>query len=273
MAMTYGHVYVARVAFGAKDMQTVQGLPGGRGLPRAVAHHRLQPLHRPRLRPGARAEQQKLAVDSRRLAALPLRPAAHRRRASRRCSSTRGAAEGRRRATTCATRPASAWSRTRIPSASSGCSPRPSARPPAARLYSTSTSSSPRIHGRRSRDATPAARAAGRDGRSERHGPLDHLPRLRPAAPAHARRLAAGRRPRHGAAPRGRRRRRDRHALALRGADRARADGDVARSSRRTSESYAEALSLPSRAATRSRSGPTSTWSRSGASRRPSRCR
>ena len=35
MAMTYGHVYVARVAFGAKDAQTVQGLPGGRELSRA----------------------------------------------------------------------------------------------------------------------------------------------------------------------------------------------------------------------------------------------
>ena len=29
MAMTYGNVYVAQVAFGAKDVQTVQGLPGG----------------------------------------------------------------------------------------------------------------------------------------------------------------------------------------------------------------------------------------------------
>ena len=30
MAMSYGHVYVARVAFGAKDAQTVQALPRGR---------------------------------------------------------------------------------------------------------------------------------------------------------------------------------------------------------------------------------------------------
>ena len=54
MAMSYGHVYVARVAFGAKDAQTRQGLPRGRGVPGAVAHHRLQPLHRPRLRHGVR---------------------------------------------------------------------------------------------------------------------------------------------------------------------------------------------------------------------------
>jgi pyruvate-ferredoxin/flavodoxin oxidoreductase len=31
-----------------------QGVPGSRSLRRAVAHHRLQPLHRPRLRPGPR---------------------------------------------------------------------------------------------------------------------------------------------------------------------------------------------------------------------------
>ena len=54
MAMTYGNVYVARVAMGANDMQTREGLPRGRGLRRAVADHRLQPLHRPRLRPDAR---------------------------------------------------------------------------------------------------------------------------------------------------------------------------------------------------------------------------
>ena len=36
MAMTYGNVYVARVAMGANDMQTVQGLPRGRGLRRAA---------------------------------------------------------------------------------------------------------------------------------------------------------------------------------------------------------------------------------------------
>ena len=56
------------------------------------------------------AEQQKLAVDSRLLAALPLRPAARRARASRRCSSTPAPPQGRARASTCATRRASAWS-------------------------------------------------------------------------------------------------------------------------------------------------------------------
>ena len=54
MAVTYGNVYVARVAIGANDTPDPQGLQGSRGLRRAVAHHRLQPLHRPRLRPGPR---------------------------------------------------------------------------------------------------------------------------------------------------------------------------------------------------------------------------
>ncbi len=36
IAMTYGNVYVARVAMGANDAQTVQGVPRGRGLRRAA---------------------------------------------------------------------------------------------------------------------------------------------------------------------------------------------------------------------------------------------
>ena len=54
MAMAYGHVYVAQVAFGAKDAQTVKAFQRSRGVPGTVAHHRLQPLHRARLRHGAR---------------------------------------------------------------------------------------------------------------------------------------------------------------------------------------------------------------------------
>jgi pyruvate-ferredoxin/flavodoxin oxidoreductase len=64
LAMAYGHVYVARVAFGAKDAQTVRP-SRSRGLPRPVADHRLQPLHRPRLRHGSHGlDQQRLAVES-----------------------------------------------------------------------------------------------------------------------------------------------------------------------------------------------------------------
>ncbi len=54
MAMSYGNVYVARIAMGAQRHADREGLPRSRGLRRAVAHHRLQPLHRARLRPDAR---------------------------------------------------------------------------------------------------------------------------------------------------------------------------------------------------------------------------
>ena len=54
MAMSYGHVYVARVALGAKRPADGAGVPGGGLVPRALADHRLLPLHRPRLRPGRR---------------------------------------------------------------------------------------------------------------------------------------------------------------------------------------------------------------------------
>ena len=52
MAMTYGNVYVAQVAMGANDEQTLKAFLRGRGLRRPVADHRLQPLHRPRQRHG-----------------------------------------------------------------------------------------------------------------------------------------------------------------------------------------------------------------------------
>jgi pyruvate/2-oxoacid:ferredoxin oxidoreductase beta subunit len=52
-----------------------QGLRGSREFSRRIAHHRLQPLHRPRLRhaPGPRAAEARRRIRS--LAALPLRPA------------------------------------------------------------------------------------------------------------------------------------------------------------------------------------------------------
>ena len=48
MAMDYGYVYVARVAMGANDAQTLRAIARSRVLRRTVADHRLQPLHRPR---------------------------------------------------------------------------------------------------------------------------------------------------------------------------------------------------------------------------------
>jgi hypothetical protein len=47
MAMQYGHVYVAQVAFGAKDARRCRPARG-RGLRRSGADHRLLALHRPR---------------------------------------------------------------------------------------------------------------------------------------------------------------------------------------------------------------------------------
>ena len=54
MAMNYGRVYVARVAMGGNDSQTMKAFQRSRGVRWAVDHHRLQPLHRARLRPGVR---------------------------------------------------------------------------------------------------------------------------------------------------------------------------------------------------------------------------
>ena len=76
----YGNVYVARVAFGAKDAQTVKAFLEAESYRGPVADHRLQPLHRPRLRPGATASSSRSSRSTPALAALPLRPAADRRR-------------------------------------------------------------------------------------------------------------------------------------------------------------------------------------------------
>ena len=78
MAMAYGHVYVAQVAFGAKDAQTVKAFLEAESYRRAVADHRLQPLHRARLRPRARPRAPASGSRHRVLAALPVRSAARR---------------------------------------------------------------------------------------------------------------------------------------------------------------------------------------------------
>ncbi len=48
MAMAYGSVYVARIAFGANRLQTIRAFNEADEYPRTVAHHRLLPLHQPR---------------------------------------------------------------------------------------------------------------------------------------------------------------------------------------------------------------------------------
>jgi hypothetical protein len=83
LAMAYGNVYVAQVAFGAKDVHTVKAFQEAASYPGTGADHRLQPLHRAWIRPGARAGTAEAGGRQRILAALPLRSAASRRRAER----------------------------------------------------------------------------------------------------------------------------------------------------------------------------------------------
>ena len=78
LANMYGHVYVAKVAFGAKMAQTTQAFLEAESVSRTVADHRLQPLHRSRLRHGAGRVAAEAGRRLRRLAALPLRSAAAR---------------------------------------------------------------------------------------------------------------------------------------------------------------------------------------------------
>ena len=55
IAMSYGNIYVASVAMGAKDEHTLKAFIEAESYPRPVADHRLQPLHRARHRAGRRA--------------------------------------------------------------------------------------------------------------------------------------------------------------------------------------------------------------------------
>jgi hypothetical protein len=66
IAMTYGHIYVASVAMGAKDEHTLRRSSKPSRIP-ALPDHRLQPLHRPWHRPGRR-------VSARASRSWPLNP-------------------------------------------------------------------------------------------------------------------------------------------------------------------------------------------------------
>ena len=72
LAMTYGNVYVARVAMGASDAQTLKAFLEAEASTGPLPDHRLQPLHRPRLRPALRAGPAEGGGRLRALAALPL---------------------------------------------------------------------------------------------------------------------------------------------------------------------------------------------------------
>ena len=186
-----------------------------------------------------------------------------------------GAPQGAGRATTCATRPASAWSSKLDPArfkqllASAAAAGRQQRFAVYEQLAALTVPQTPdaELQPRRSR----AEARARRDEALNRRTTMDlstTLPRLEAAAPAHARRLAAGRRPRHRAPARGRRRRGDRHALAVRGADHRASSWRPSSHTESHGESFAEALSLLPAPDGLPRSARTSTSSSSAASRR-----
>ena len=76
MAMSYGTVYVAHVAMGASDTQTVKAFPRSGSLQRAVADHRVRSLHRARLRPDPRPRSAEGRGAIGLLAAVPLQSGA-----------------------------------------------------------------------------------------------------------------------------------------------------------------------------------------------------
>ncbi len=79
IAMTYGNIYVAQVAYGANIDSVRARLPRSGSLSGAVADHRLRPLYQP----GHRHDDRHRPAEGRRrerlLAAVPLRPGAGRR--------------------------------------------------------------------------------------------------------------------------------------------------------------------------------------------------
>jgi len=76
MAMTYRNVYVARVAMGYSDAQTLRAMVESRGVQRPVVDHRLQPLHQPRHRHDQRTQAAEGRSGFRAMAAVPLQPPA-----------------------------------------------------------------------------------------------------------------------------------------------------------------------------------------------------
>ena len=216
MAMSYGHVYVASVAFGAKDSQTVQAFQEAESYdgPSLIIAYSHCIAHGYDLRFGA--EQQKLAVDSgvwplyrydpRRVerGEPPLvidaaaRPGARRRLHAQRDALPHGG-EDRPRALP----PAGCGGRATTPRGGSPC---------------TSNSPASRC---RCLPARPCRSRPGGEGGRPMNLATTYLGFELPH-PLMPGRLAARGRPRHGAPAGGRRRPDDRDALALRGADRAR---------------------------------------------------
>ena len=77
MAMGYGSVYVARVAFGAKDAQTVKAFQEAESYPGTSIIIAYSPCIAHGYDMAFQLDQQAKAVQSGLLAALPVRPAPH----------------------------------------------------------------------------------------------------------------------------------------------------------------------------------------------------
>ncbi len=198
--------------------QTAQAFVEAESYRRAVADHRLQPLHRARLRHGAGRVAAEAGRGFRRLAAVPVRSAPDSARAKRRCTWTT-VRRRRRSPTTCATNRASGWSSAPIPPATR-CSSRSRRRQPNAGIPSTSNSSGMKVPAFETTEQ-PASAATPRRSDGSQHD----LPREAPAPSAGRRRRTARRRSRHRQGAR-RRRRGDAGApLAVRRGNRRRADG------------------------------------------------
>ena len=202
---------------GRRSAADPERLPRGRGLRRAVARARLQPLHRARDRHATRARPAVPRRRERLLAADPLRPDGPRRRRQPVPARLAAAANPARRLhqiASCATARLPTTTRPRP----NGCTGSPSRR---SRNAGTST--------RRWRHEVPStsqpthARIA--------DGPLDRLHGPRAAQPARRLRLAALADGRRRAAARRRRSRRGRPLLALRGAGAERGGRERTRSS------------------------------------------
>ena len=111
MAMSYGSVYVARVAMGAGDMHTVKAFLEAEAYdgPSLIIAYSHCIAHGYDLAHGM--DQQKAAVQLRLLAAVPLQSATWRRRARIRSSSIRARPASRSRSTSTTRRATPCWSR------------------------------------------------------------------------------------------------------------------------------------------------------------------
>ena len=264
MAMAYGHVYVARVAFGAKDAQTrarrsrrPRAIPG----PSLIIAYSHCIAHGYDMAYGA--EQQKLAVDS---GVWPLYRFDPRRTAlgepplALDSGAPKISAQQYMRNET-RFRMVEKLDPERFKKLLASAERQAKQRVAVYEQLSALTVPQIRTPSCSRRRAEPSPSPSRRS--TEPEGDMDlttTLSRPGAAAPADARRLAAGGRPRHGAPARGRRRRGDRHALAVRGADHPRAGGAPSSTPSRTA-SPSPRRSPTSRAPRPSTSAPTSTSS------------